>query len=58
MLLHSQELIKLNQLQRLAFEWVQNNILLFGGDPHNVTLFGESAGASSIHYHTLADTPK
>lgn len=40
--------------QRMALEWVQRNIENFGGSPHNVTLFGESAGAASVGLHLVS----
>ncbi len=40
--------------QRLALRWIQRNAAAFGGDPGNVTVAGESAGAGSVCMHLLS----
>lgn len=40
--------------QRLALEWVQENIRAFGGDPEKVTIWGESGGARSVARQLIA----
>jgi para-nitrobenzyl esterase len=42
--------------QIAALKWVKRNIAAFGGDPQNVTIFGESAGAVSVN--ALMTTPQ
>lgn len=42
--------------QKAALEWVQRNASAFGGDPKNVTIFGESAGGQSVSL--LATAPE
>ena len=40
--------------QRLAVEWVRDNIENFGGDPSRITLFGQSAGGASVDAYSYA----
>lgn len=40
--------------QVAALQWVQENIEHFGGNNKKVTIFGQSAGAASVHYHLLS----
>ncbi|XP_031196984.1 acylcarnitine hydrolase-like isoform X2 [Mastomys coucha] len=40
--------------QNAALRWVQQNIANFGGNPDSVTLFGQSAGGTSVSFHVLS----
>lgn len=44
--------------QRRALQWVQENIRAFDGDPLKVTIFGNSAGSSSVHLHMISPSSK
>jgi len=40
--------------QLCAISWVRDNIASFGGDPENITIMGQSAGAMSVQQHVLS----
>lgn len=40
--------------QHRLLQWVRDNIAYFGGDPGNVTIFGESAGSADVCYHVAS----
>ncbi|CAL8118955.1 unnamed protein product [Orchesella dallaii] len=40
--------------QNLVLKWVHANIASFGGDPNNIVLVGQSAGAVSVHLHMMS----
>lgn len=42
----------------MALQWVQKNISKFGGDPNNVTIMGESAGAAAVHLISVSPMAK
>ncbi|CAH2092309.1 unnamed protein product [Euphydryas editha] len=44
--------------QVAALRWVKKNIKYFGGDPDNITVFGQSAGGASVSFHLVSPMTK
>ena len=44
--------------QVMALQWVKDNIEVFGGNPDDITLMGESAGANSVALHMVSPMSK
>ena len=44
--------------QMTAISWVKDNIAAFGGDPENITIMGQSAGAASVQLHSTSPLTK
>ena len=44
--------------QKAGIDWVRRNIANFGGDPNNITIFGQSAGGSSVLAHVNSPLAK
>ncbi|ENN83180.1 hypothetical protein YQE_00461, partial [Dendroctonus ponderosae] len=40
--------------QVMALKWIKQNIGSYGGNPEKVTIFGQSAGAASVHFHLVS----